>query len=160
MENIEDQEISWPELHFFLERESEGIPFDVQKIAQDLDMEGNFYEAERFVIDYQRITSASSVVLEIANQEKLSLRSLLDGTIGKDIGPTTVLVARMVVEKLIDAAVATYLRTHDLASDYADVRSYLQENRQAILQLHYRSKLTFQLFDKYFSVPTCKGGEK
>ncbi len=91
------------DLEFFRNHEADGVPKDIRDYARELDEEGKFFlffQAERMVSEYQRIVGASRTILDLANQERLSLVQLLDGSIAAAIGPTTRNVAHMVTEKL------------------------------------------------------------
>ena len=159
MNHIEDQEISWADLGFFREHEETGVPEDIRSIAQTLDEEHRFFEAERLVIIYQRIVGASRVILNLERAGHFSLVQLLDGTIAIQLGPTTSEVVKAMTEKLFIAALSSRLRAFsDEEPTYAEIHRCAGENIQRIRDAYKIARLTFQLIDECLPMSPCQGG--
>jgi len=160
MKCIEDQEISWADLEFFRERETEGFPDNIRDIALDLDEQKRFFDAERLVITHQRIIDASRVILDLVSEEHFSLMQLLDGTIATKLGPTTNDVAQMVMEHLFMAAATSHIREQEAENPtYAQVHEFVLANIDRLQELANMVGPTFQLIDECLPMQPCHGGE-
>jgi hypothetical protein len=88
-----------------------GIPDETRWEAERLEAQGDFFGAEELIEDDQRQVAIADAVLPLARDGKLSLRSLLDGSLADLIGPIPSGLAAETSTELVLAALGI-LKSH------------------------------------------------